>query len=186
MDLPAGKREERIEFLSQSGPSESIWVDLFRLVAAALGGAVIGFEREDQVHHAGLRTNMLVSLAACLFTLSAMNMAAYGDFAGEIVRADPIRVIEAVTAGVAFIAAGSIIRSGRMDVHGVTTAAALWLAGAVGVATGTGQYGIALATVLLALVILALLSRIPSRAFPGAQRKDARKKGGDDKKGDGD
>lgn len=147
-----------LESLFQPGPTDSYLVGAFRLTLAALAGAAIGFEREDPKRHAGLRTNMLVSLAACLFTLSALNMAQIIDMAGDNARADPIRVAEAVTAGVAFIAAGSIIRSGT-DIHGVTTAAALWLAGAVGVSIGVGHFALPATAVLIGLIVLTVLKK---------------------------
>lgn len=147
-----------LENLFQPGPTESYLVGAFRLMLAALAGAVIGFEREDPKRHAGLRTNMLVSLAACLFTLSALSIADVIDLAGENARADPIRVVEAVTAGVAFIAAGSIIRSGT-DIHGVTTAAALWLAGAVGVSMGAGYFALPATAVVIGLAVLTIMKR---------------------------
>lgn len=130
---------------------------LVRLVVAVLLGAVIGYDREAGSHSAGLRTHILVSLAACLFTLIAMEM--FERFNVEGGRADPIRVIEAVTAGVAFLAAGSILHS-RGAVHGLTTGAAMWLAGAVGLAVGAGLYILAVAATVLALIILVLIKRM--------------------------
>ena len=76
--------------------------------------------------------------------------------------ADPIRVIEAVTAGVAFLAAGAIIQA-RGQVKGLTTGAAMWLAGAVGVACGAGYYSIALMATALALGILTVLVYLERR-----------------------
>src|SRR5690606_28816869 len=101
-------------------------------------GALIGVEREWRDRPAGLRTHMLVSLAAALFVIVAIELI-HSDIISTVSEAqmDPIRVIEAVTAGVAFLGAGAIIR-GRHDVHGLTTGTALWLAGGIGVACGTG------------------------------------------------
>lgn len=98
-----------------------------RLVLAAAAGAAIGFERETKDRPAGLRTNMLVALAAGLFTIITFKI--YHAFKGA--NADPIRIIEAVTAGVAFLAAGTIIQ-GKASVHGLTTGAAMWMSGALG------------------------------------------------------
>lgn len=163
------------EWLNEAGPPGTMLESLMRLGLAALAGAFIGIERERPRRHVGLRTNMLVALAACLFTLLAFEiaMSAGDDEAG--IMADPVRVIEAVTAGVAFIAAGAIIRAGR-NTHGVTTAAALWLAGAVGVAFGAGAFGLGGAAVILALIVLAVLKRVerhvlgskPSRVDSGS------------------
>jgi putative Mg2+ transporter-C (MgtC) family protein len=111
-----------------------------RLLLAVGLGAVIGFEREQLARPAGLRTHMLTALAAALFTIITMEIHAgvLREASGH--STDPIRVIEAVTAGVAFLAAGAIFRS-QGDVKGLTTGAGMWLAGAIGVACGAG-YGI--------------------------------------------
>lgn len=124
-----------------------------RLLCAVLLGAVIGFEREWKHKAAGLRTHILVSVAACLFVLIGRELSAL-DFggAGEQ-RNDPIRMIEAVTAGVAFLAAG-LIFTANGEVRNVTTGASLWLAGAVGLGCGAGR--IALAAMAAAIVVLVL------------------------------
>ena len=76
--------------------------------------------------------------------------------ADTIARLDPIRVIEAVTAGVAFLAAGAIIRSGT-DIKGLTAGAGLWMAGAIGVSVGAGFFSVAaMATVLVLIITIAL------------------------------
>jgi putative Mg2+ transporter-C (MgtC) family protein len=157
------------EWLNDAGPPADMVESIARLALAAVAGAFIGFERERPSRHAGLRTNMLVSLAACLFTLLAFQIAiSMGDDEAGIM-ADPVRVIEAVTAGVAFIAAGAIIRAGR-DIKGVTTAAALWLSGAVGVAFGAGAFGLGATAVALALVVLSALGGVEKRWLKSKRR----------------
>ena len=128
------------DFLALGGnpTHEAFGVLAVRLAVAAVLGALIGFEREIKKHPAGLRTHMLVSTAAAAFTI--MTFEIYHEMvdlgADTIARLDPIRVIEAVTAGVAFLAAGAIIRSGT-DIKGLTTGAGLdgrgdWGCGGVG------------------------------------------------------
>ncbi|MCE0505152.1 MULTISPECIES: MgtC/SapB family protein [unclassified Roseivivax] len=132
---------------------------LFRLMAAALLGAVIGWEREAHDKPAGLRTHILISIAACLFTLIAFDLMALDEkAAGDALRVDPIRVIEAVTAGVAFLAAGSIITQGA-QVRGLTTGAGMWMAGAVGLSCGTGNVPLAALATTLTVVVMWLLRR---------------------------
>ncbi|RUU73817.1 MgtC/SapB family protein, partial [Mesorhizobium sp. M7A.T.Ca.TU.009.01.3.1] len=87
-----------------------------RLLLATLYGAVIGFEREWRNRPAGLRTHILVCVAAATFGILTVEIVHAPMFAGESVKVDPIRVVEAVTAGVAFLAAGSIMFS-RGEVH---------------------------------------------------------------------
>jgi putative Mg2+ transporter-C (MgtC) family protein len=131
-----------------------------RLLLAALFGAAIGFEREWRNRPAGLRTHILVCVAAATFAVLTIEIAHAPMFNSETlrdaVRVDPIRVVEAVTAGVAFLAAGVVIFA-RGHVHGLTTGAGMWLAGAIGVACGMGLWQIAAFSSLLALVVLGLL-----------------------------
>jgi putative Mg2+ transporter-C (MgtC) family protein len=132
-----------------------------RLVAALALGAVIGAERESKRKPAGLRTHMLVSMAACPFILVSQQLATLPFGAEDAMRVDPLRLIEAVTAGVAFLAAGTIFTS-RGEVHNITTGASMWLAGAIGLACGSGQMPLAaMATgiVLVVLYVLRLLER---------------------------
>lgn len=128
-----------------------------RLAVAALLGAIIGFERELRNRPAGLRTHMLTSLAAAAFTVLTFEIYhEMVDLNAAIARLDPLRVIEAVTAGVAFLAAGAIIRSGG-NIKGLTTGAGMWMAGAIGVACGSGFYVVAaIATVFVVVVTFVL------------------------------
>lgn len=130
-----------------------------RLLLATILGAAIGFEREWQNRPAGLRTHMLVCLAGALITILTIEITHVPFFQDDAIRVDPVRVIEAVTAGVAFLAAGLIIFS-KGEVHGLTTGAGLWLASAVGLACGIGLWQIALFATLLALVVLGLLHKL--------------------------
>ncbi|HEU0221936.1 MAG TPA: MgtC/SapB family protein [Paracoccaceae bacterium] len=127
-----------------------------RLLAALVLGGLIGLERESHARAAGLRTHILVSLAACLFTLLAFELLAMPSTEEERLQFDPLRLIEAVTAGVAFLAAGTIITTGD-KVRGVTTGAGMWLAGAIGLACGTGQIVLGGIAALLGLIVLWLL-----------------------------
>jgi len=126
------------------------------LIAAVLGGA-IGFERATQAGAAGVRTHMLVSLAAALFTVLAFELFARAREGGSQ-NPDPIRAIEAVTAGIAFLGAGAIFHT-RGSVQGLTTGAGMWLAGAIGVTAGIGLYALAGLVALFAIVVLSLLRR---------------------------
>lgn len=131
-----------------------------RLLLAAVFGAAIGFEREWRNRPAGLRTHILVCVAAATFAILTIEIVHAPMFTTdalkEAVKVDPIRVVEAVTAGVAFLAAGVVIFT-RGEVHGLTTGAGMWLAGAIGVACGLGLWQVALLATVLALVVLGLL-----------------------------
>jgi len=131
-----------------------------RLLLATLFGAAIGFEREWRNRPAGLRTHILVCVASATFAILTIEIVHAPTFSsttlGDAVKVDPIRVVEAVTAGVAFLAAGVVIFT-KGQVHGLTTGAGMWLAGAIGVACGLGLWQIAAFSALLALVVLGLL-----------------------------
>lgn len=134
---------------------------LVRLVIAAVLGGIIGFEREAGQHPAGLRTHILVCVAACLFTQLSFEIYRLALTGGSN-NPDPIRAVEAVTAGIAFLGAG-VIFTRRRNVHGLTTGAGMWLAGAVGIATALGFYLIALGAAVLALGVLMVLKPIESK-----------------------
>lgn len=133
-----------------------------RLGLAALFGGMIGYERESTNNgSAGLRTHILISSAACLFSLLAFEIYETA-LAGGSSSADPIRAVEATTAGIAFLGAGAIFQS-RGNVRGLTTGAGMWLAGAVGVTTALGYYLLALGVAVLAVIVLAALKSLAHR-----------------------
>ena len=132
---------------------------LLRMLVAAVFGGIVGFDRELRNKPAGLRTHILVSLAACLFTLITMELHTQIVRTSEEANTDPIRIIEAVTAGVAFLAAGAIIQS-RGSVRGLTTGANMWMAAALGVSCGAGYYMLASLGAMLAVIVLTALSVI--------------------------
>lgn len=128
-----------------------------RLVGSAILCSVIGLERERRHRPAGLRTHMLVGLAACVYTILMLYLVDQADIYSEKVRMDPVRIVEAVTSGVAFLAAGVIVFT-KGEVRGLTTGASMWLAAAIGTATGLGLWAVAVATTVLALTIMSLLN----------------------------
>lgn len=131
------------------------WVEVVvRLaVAAALGGA-IGFERELREREAGLRTHLLVSVGAALFTL--VSAYAWRDFSfstSEGIVFDPTRIAAQIVTGIGFLGAGAIIRQG-LSIRGLTTAATLWVVAAIGMASGAGYYSAAVIATAVVLVSL--------------------------------
>jgi len=128
------------------------------MVALALGG-VVGFEREMREKPAGLRTHMLVSMAACLFIIVGQQLGSMQFGSENASRVDPLRLIEAVTAGVAFLAAGIIFTSGG-KVKNTTTGASMWLAGAIGLACGSGQMPLAMIATVLVVIVMVLLRTV--------------------------
>jgi putative Mg2+ transporter-C (MgtC) family protein len=125
-------------------PNLDLWEVAVRLaVAAALTGAV-GLEREFRERAAGLRTHMLVGVGSALFTI--VSAYAWGDFIFDRTQGtafDPTRIAAQIVTGIGFLGAGVIIRQG-LSIRGVTTAAGLWVAAAIGMAVGAGYWGAAL------------------------------------------
>jgi len=136
------------------------WLQLriLGLVAVAMGlGALIGFERELADKPAGLRTHMIVAGAASLFVALGDALVKHFDLgmSHEILRTDPIRIIEAVITGVSFLGAGTIIRGdSNRKIEGLTTAASILLAAAVGVCVALSKIILALGVAGLALITL--------------------------------
>ncbi len=136
---------------------------VLRLALATVFGGVLGLEREWRKRPAGLRTHMMVSLGSAAFTLIGLDLfAVVGPAGSSAARVDPLRLVEAVATGIGFLGAGSIIRHNG-TVEGLTTAGSLWLAGAMGLCTGGGLYGLAGVTVVLAWIILAALGLLEAR-----------------------
>lgn len=127
-----------------------------RLGIALLLGGIIGLDREAAHRPAGLRTHMLIALASATFAVVAMELTSLPAAPSTDLRADPLRLIEAVTSGVAFLAAGSIVINGG-SVRGVTTGASMWLCGAIGLCCGVGDIQLALLVTFLAMLVLLLL-----------------------------
>ncbi|MGH6762324.1 MAG: MgtC/SapB family protein [Phyllobacterium sp.] len=130
-----------------------------RLVLAGGLGALVGIEREWRDRPAGLKTHMLVCIASATFAIVSMELVHLPVFDDVNVRMDPLRLVEAITAGVAFLAAGFIIVSGG-KVKGITTGAGMWLSSAIGLACGLGMWQIAGLATLLAVIVLLLMRRL--------------------------
>jgi putative Mg2+ transporter-C (MgtC) family protein len=124
---------------------------MLRLLLAAGLGAAIGLEREYRQKPAGLRTNILIALGSALFTMASLEL---GGAAGT-----PDRIAAQVVTGIGFLGGGAILRSG-LEVHGMTTAATIWVNAAVGMAAGAGEYTMATVATAITLAVLALLPPI--------------------------
>ena len=122
-----------------------------RLLLATGLGAAIGIEREFRQKPAGLRTNILIALGSALFTTVSVQFA--------IVSGTPDRVAAQIVTGIGFLGAGAIMRRGTL-VHGMTTAATIWVNAAVGMAAGAGEMAMATIATVIALIVLAVLPPI--------------------------
>ena len=121
------------------------WNYILRLLVAGLLGGLIGFEREFRAKEAGVRTHFIVALGSALFMLISQYA-----FNG---RFDAARVAAQVVSGIGFIGAGVIIFQKNV-VRGVTTAAGLWVAAAIGLSCGAQMYSVAIAAALMTIMVL--------------------------------
>jgi putative Mg2+ transporter-C (MgtC) family protein len=128
---------------------------ILRVIIGGVLGGVIGFEREKRAKEAGFRTHFLVALGSALITV----ISAYGfDKVADqipIARYDPARLAAQIVSGIGFIGAGLIIFQKNV-IHGLTTAAGLWVTAALGIACGVGHYGLAAVTTVMVLIALEL------------------------------
>lgn len=157
------------DFLASLGSgSEGVgdfWEIVIKVLLSALLGGAVGAERERTGKWAGLRTHMLIAVGSALLTDVSVSM---GREYGPDVGWDPGRISAQIVSGLGFIGAGTIIQS-RGAVHGLTTAAGLWVAGAIGLAVGGGYYDEALVTTVALLVILAAFRPLARRLSGGIQ-----------------
>ena len=151
---------------------------VIRLGAAVALAAVIGLERQLKNRPAGLRTHMLVALGSAAFLLVGLEILMATAEGDPSARIDPTRIVEGVIGGIGFLGAGSIIQS-RGSVHGITTGAAIWIAGAIGVACATGNLILAALVTLLALIIVLVMGLLeremaddPRPASDGSSRDE--------------
>ncbi|MGH9969265.1 MAG: MgtC/SapB family protein [Pyrinomonadaceae bacterium] len=135
---------------------------VFKLLMAVLCGGAIGFERELSRKPAGLRTNVLICLGAALFMIVSRHIS------GGQPYTDPARLVAQVVAGIGFLGAGVILQS-RGSITGLTTAATIFVVGAVGITIGEGMFGIAIFSTSLIITVLVLLRRV-ERAFVRRKR----------------
>ena len=132
---------------------------VIRILSALLLGFAIGLEREMTNKYAGLRTNILVCLGACIFTIiSIYGFPTFADGDNVIISQatgvrDTARIAAQVVTGIGFIGGGTVLRHGA-TVFGLTTAATLWVSAAIGTACGAGMYGLAIIATILSIMVL--------------------------------
>lgn len=126
-------------------------------------GAIIGLEREIRRKPAGLRTHMLVSLGSAIFTVIPLQTDGL-QFSHDALS----RVIQGIAAGVGFLGAGEIVRqsseqSQQLEIHGLTSAAAIWVSAALGIAAGCGLWQLGLIGAMLTFFVLNIFKRLEKR-----------------------
>ncbi len=142
------------------------WDAALKIAAAALLGAIVGLERVWGGRPAGLRTNMLIAISSCLFTILSIE-----GFPLQGAAQDTARVAAQIVTGVGFLGAGAVLQS-KQHVRGLTTAASIWLVAAIGMAVGTGLLFLAIFTTVFSTLVLVLLGPVSRRLEQRAQERD--------------
>lgn len=142
---------------------------LIKLIAAILLGAAIGYQREISGKPAGIKTHILATLGTTVFVLACMSAGFQSDALS--------RVIQGVVTGIGFLGAGAILKlDDQRDIKGLTTAASIWTAAAIGIAVGLGVLGVAIIATIFTVVILTILGAIEIRSLEEKAKDMAMKK----------
>lgn len=136
-----------------------------RLIASLVCGLALGLERKIRRHTVGIRTLILISVSSCLLSIVSVYMASLGIGGG-----DPTRIAASIVAGIGFIGAGAIINQG-LNIRGLTSAAIIFTASAVGTTCGAGLYIPAAITLAAALIVLISMGKLEKVFFPAEKRK---------------
>jgi len=144
----------------------TLTVIVARLLTAIVLGGALGLERESKGRAAGLKTHILVSLGSALFVLAPLQA---GASMGDVTR-----VMQGIVSGIGFLGAGAILKLDKEErVHGLTTAAGIWMTAAIGMAAGMGMQMVAVATTLAALAVVGILPRLIPDSLANAGEDDA-------------
>ena len=136
---------------------------LIRIIFSIVLGSIIGLERELTNKSAGLRTQIMVCLGSCLFTI--LSIYGFSTAVTLYPLGDPSRVAAQIITGIGFIGAGTVLRQG-LTVTGLTTASTLWIVAAIGMACGCGKISIAVVSTVLAVAILVLIRIFEMKIMP--------------------
>lgn len=156
------------------------WMKILQVVVSIFLGGLIGLERELAAKPAGLRTHMLVAGAATLFVILGEFMIQQFSalFVAGTLRADPIRIMEAIITGISFLGAGTIIFNNKgSTVEGLTTAASILFVAAIGITIALNQFAMAVVLTVVVIIILQLLGFVERwikkvRSKAGYKKKD--------------
>ena len=136
-----------------------------RIAVSFACGFCLGIERKSRQHSVGIRTLVLISISSCLLSILSVHMAENFNVSG-----DPTRIAAGVASGIGFIGGGAIMRYG-LNIRGLTTAAIIFTASAVGLACGAALYVPALLTMAALAIVLFIMNRLEKKIFPAAKTK---------------
>ena len=138
-----------------------------RIAASFFCGLLLGFERKTRQHSVGMRTLILISVSSSLLAM----LSSIITLEPRVTGGDPTRVAAGVVTGIGFLGAGAILRQG-MNIKGLTSAAIIWTAAALGIACGVGQYFLAGITLAVSLASLIILEKVEFHLFPAEKSKN--------------
>ena len=144
----------------------NIYIDYaVRIAVSFVCGFCLGIERKSRQHSVGIRTLVLISISSCLLSILSIYMAESFNVTG-----DPTRIAAGVASGIGFIGGGAIMRYG-LNIRGLTTAAIIFAASAVGLACGAALYFPALITMVALAIVLFIMNKLEKKIFPAAKTK---------------
>ncbi len=144
----------------------NIYIDYaVRIAVSFVCGFCLGIERKSRQHSVGIRTLVLISISSCLLSILSIYMAESFNVEG-----DPTRIAAGVASGIGFIGGGAIMRYG-LNIRGLTTAAIIFAASAVGLACGAALYFPALITMVALAIVLFIMNKLEKKIFPAAKTK---------------
>ena len=144
----------------------NIYIDYaVRIAVSFVCGFCLGIERKSRQHSVGIRTLVLISISSCLLSILSIYMAESFNVEG-----DPTRIAAGVASGIGFIGGGAIMRYG-LNIRGLTTAAIIFAASAVGLACGAALYFPALITMFALAIVLFIMNKLEKKIFPAAKTK---------------
>ncbi len=135
---------------------------IVKLIIGTLLGGIIGFERQSHGRPAGVRTHLLVCLAAVIIMIISNEYYQYSRLDPDIIRIDPARIAAGAIIGVGFLGAGVIIKSG-LTIQGLTTAASIWIVSAIGLAVGSSLYSVAIIGSVITFFALWILRKAETK-----------------------
>ena len=159
-------------------PLEFYLDSLVKILASSISGAILGLERKHRYQVVGMRTLVLISVSSTLLAILSYSLTEIQTGKG-FYGGDPTRVIAGVVSGIGFLGGGAIVHQG-LNIRGLTSAAVVWTASAIGLALGAGLYEQSLLVLAVAIFLLIVLEKIESRFFLAGRNKTLRVVFGDD------
>jgi len=144
--------------------------ELIKLLVAAVAGLVLGIERESKHKPLGLKTCVVISVTSCLLTIISIDTAMI-HYDNPFIRSDPMRLSAQIVSGVGFLGAGVILRRNNDVISGLTTAAIVWTASGIGIATGAGYFKEVAAGVIILVLSVRFLPYIVAKLGPSSLRE---------------